>query len=205
MKRPALLLLLLPLLLSGPLHGEGLPVDENGRPLIPHTALTLSTSQKEELEALGTVTLSDTQWAAMRKVSPGTPKRLVSVLPFNYNDCACGERWDAILLKDGGIAVPHRALDADSLQYMIGDLGELRLHVDSRGQFHLEGILIRYPVLLQAIEAIGVRVPGKDGKVFPASISLPPGMSRTDPVFAERVSTVERLFTAKGWNGYSGL
>ena len=55
---------------------DGLPKDEQDRLAVPHTLVTLSPSQVEEMEALDSVTLTREQWAGLRKVSPNTPKRI---------------------------------------------------------------------------------------------------------------------------------
>lgn len=183
---------------------DGLPKDENDNLTVKHTLLTLSPSQEEEMEALNSVTLTKEQWATLRKVSPGTPKRLEGILPITWNDClCCAGPVAAVRMKDGKLAVFYDSLEAKSLAYKFQKPGKLTLMVDHRGQFHLDGILVHYKVLLEAIRVSEpVKPPKKDdyeGGV--AEVKVPPGMSEKDPVFENRISTVYAELTAKGWKG----
>lgn len=182
---------------------DGLPKDENDNLTVPHTLLTLSPSQVEEMEALNSVTLTKEQWAGLRKVSPGTPKRLEGILPITWNDClCCAGPVAAVRMKDGKLAVWHESQDAKSLAYKFLQSGKLTLMVDRRGQFHLDGALVRYQVLLEAIRAsTPVKLPKKgDYESGRAEVKVPPGMNLQDAVFEDRIRTVYAELATKGWN-----
>ena len=171
---------------------------------MPTTLLTLNASQVEEMEALNTVTLTKEQWARMRNVSPNTPKRLQGVLPITWNDCLCGVgRVDGVLMQDGRLAVMHRQQSAKGLRHRIRPGQGLVLQVDHRGQFHLDGILVHYEVLLEAIRS-SKPLTEEERQVSwksAAKVQVPPALSPTDPVFEDRIVTVCRELAAKGWNG----
>ena len=183
---------------------DGLPKDEQDRLTVPHTLVTLSPSQVEEMEALDSVTLTREQWAGLRKVSPNTPKRIEGLLPITWNDClCCAGPVGGVLMKDGKLAIWHESQDAKLLARRIGHSQKLSFKIDHRGQFHLDGVLVRYNLLLEAIRASDpVKVvkgaPYEHGQ---AAVEVPPAMQATDPVFKDRILTVYRDLAAKGWNG----
>ena len=82
-------------------------------------------------------------------------------------------------------------------------LAKTPFKIDHRGQLHLDGVLVRYNLLLEAIRASDpVKVvkgaPYEHGQ---AAVEVPPAMQATDPAFKDRVLTVYRELAAKGWNG----
>lgn len=187
---------LLPFLLVVDAFSEGLPLDEARQKVTaPHSLVSLNSSQLEELEAMGTVTFSDTQWRELRKVSPGTPKRISGVLPITWNDCTCGEAVEGIRMGDGRIAVLHTDLEVKRLLAEWRYRKEVLLRVDARGQFHLDGVRLRYPLLLEVLR----KSEPVEGGV--AVLKVPVSMSLKDPVFEDRLKVVYTLLAEKGWNG----
>lgn len=193
---------ILALLLSAVSFGEGIPV-ENGKLTVPHTIITPNASQVEEMTVLDSVTLTKEQWAELRKVSPNTPKRLVGIVPVTYNDCTCDMEVGAILMKDGKIGVIHQEQTAPSLVWCFDQKKRLDFELDERGQFYFEGILVRYPVLLETIRKSKPLTKERAPNAWEggAYISVPQGMSQTDAVFAGRLKEVFGELAAKGWNG----
>jgi hypothetical protein len=182
---------------------DGLPKDENDNLTVPHTFVAMTPSQVEEMEVLDSVTLTKEQWAEIRKVSPNTPKRLQGILPITWNDCLCCVRCEAVRMKDGKLAIFHEEQNAQALKYRINPARKLRLMVDRRGQFHLDGILVHYKVLIAAIRASDPVKPGArnlDDSGL-AEIDTPAGMDHDDPVFFERLTSIHTELAAKGWNG----
>lgn len=192
----------LALFLTAVSFGDGIPA-ENGKLTVPHTIITPNVSQVEEMTVLNTLTLTKEQWLELRKVSPNTPKRLVGIVPVTHNDCTCGMEVGAIRMKDGKVGVIHEEQTAGSLAWRFDQKNRLDLAVDERGQFYFEGILVRYPVLLETIRKskpmTKERAPnGWEGGAY---ISVPPGMSHTDAVFAGRLKEIFGELAGKGWNG----
>jgi len=195
-------LILTMLTLSAACLADGLPKDENGNLTVPHTLVTPNASQIEEIETLDSITLTEKQWAELRKVSPSTPKRLEGIVPITWNDCLCETPCGAVRMKDGKIAVWHETQDAKSLSYRINPARKLTLMVDHRGQFHLNGVLVRYKVLIDAIRA-SETVKTENRDEYPAGIAevkVPPGMRADDPVFIDRLTSIHTELAAKGWN-----
>jgi hypothetical protein len=96
--------------------------------------------------------------------------------------------------------VLRQELDAVALRYQLDETAKLELRIDARGQFLMNGVLIRFPVLLEAIKASAVKKPDAHIQSFVAWISQPPGMKYDDPVLLERLRTIHRELAAKGWN-----
>ncbi|WP_367874528.1 hypothetical protein [Luteolibacter sp. Populi] len=192
---------ILALLLSGISFGEGIPV-EDGKLTVAHTIITPNASQVEEMTVLDSVTLTKEQWAELRKVSPNSPKRLTGIVPVTYNDCTCDMDVGAVLMKDGKIGVIHEEQTARSLAWRFDQKNRLDLKVDERGQFYFEGILVRFPVLLETIRTskplTKERAPNPwEGGAY---ISVPQGMSQMDAVFGGRLKELFGELASKGWN-----
>lgn len=190
------------LALSAVCHADGLPKNEKGELTVKHTLIEPNPSQVEEMEVLNSVTLTKEQWAEVRKVSPNTPKRLQGIIPITWNDCLCEERCEAVRMLDGKLAIFHDDQTVQTINYRISPGRLLTLMVDRRGQFHIDGILVRYKVLIDSIRASG-RVQPEDRKTYEggtAVVKVPPGMSVEDPVFEDRISNIYVELAAKGWN-----
>lgn len=187
--------------LSHSLRADGLPLNEDGSISVPHTMLTLNDSQAEELEALQSVTLTKTQWAELRKVSPATPKRIVGILPSTWGDCLCftPDGFGGILMKDGKLAILHDTISTDQLRDTLQQQRSHVLRVDSRGQFHREGVLIRFNTLQAAIEALPKVKEVEGEEVWRVRISAPPGKDDNAPIFDGRIQKVKAQFAQKGW------
>jgi hypothetical protein len=184
-------------------HADGLPKNEKGELTVKHTLIDLNPSQVEEMEVLNSVTLTKEQWAEVRKVSPNTPKRLQGIIPITWNDCLCEERCEAVRMLDGKLAVFLDDQTVQTIHHHIYPGRPLNLQVDRRGQFHLDGILVRYHILIDAIRASEAVGPEhrQDPMGGTAEVKAPPGMSLDDPVFEERITSVYVELAAKGWNG----
>lgn len=199
--RHLLAVFLLPVLVTSS-FADGLPVDEKGNITIPYTTISLNASQQEELEALDSITLTPDQWSKLRKISPNTPKRIMGILPITWNDCTCLSPFSAIKMSDGSIAILHEEQTPNSLAWRILPGKHLTIRIDRRGQCYLDGILVRFPILIEAIQA-SKPVPN-DESVDPwntmAEVKSPPGMKLDDPVFEDRVLKLYTELAAKNWN-----
>lgn len=195
----------LSLVLSALCHADGLPKNEIGELTAKHMLIEPNPSQVEEMEVLNSVTLTKEQWAEVRKVSPNTPKRLQGIIPITWNDCLCEERCEAVRMLDGKLAIFLEDQSVQTISFRINPFGSLVLQVDHRGQFHLNGILVKYKTLIDAIRASEPVKPEhrKDYVGGTAKLDVPPGMNVEDPVFEDRITSVYVELAAKGWNNGS--
>jgi len=196
-----LLPILLTLAFPASLSAEGIPVDpDTGKIIVPHTIIDLTADQQQELEALGTVTLTSGQWAKLRKSSPATPLRFDSIVPIDSKDCTCGPPLDAyaIAFDRTRIAVLQNELHAEDIaEELQADYRHDPLHVDHRGQFHYLGYLIPFPLLLEAVSKPVRLVDGKPPQW--RGVSLPPGLDRENPAIRARLTQLETAATEAGW------
>lgn len=183
----------------------GIP-QKDGRLTIPHTLIDLNESQVAEMETLDTVTLTSAQWQMIRKVSPGTPKRLVGILPITWDDCLCciDGGVGAILTADGRLAVWHEKLNVSNLGAILNKGRHLVIHMDGRGQCYHKGVLVPFDEMIAAIRASRPVSPKQKKVEFgdDATIKIPPGRSPKEPVFAERLKQLQTELASKGWRCY---
>lgn len=196
------------LLITLPIFAEGIPLDEEGNLTLPHTVVRLNASQIEEAETLDSVTLTKEQWARLRKVSQQTPKRLNGLIPIDWNDCTCGVGYAAIQLSRQTIAVPHSEQTPRRISLTLRNKRHLKIHVDSRAQFYLDGVLIHYERLKHGLKAMESFEPSpqQENHYHPegtARLILPFGMSPDDAVFENRLLEIYSILARKGWNGGS--
>jgi hypothetical protein len=172
---------------------EGIPVNrETGKVTVGHTVVSLSPEQVEETQTLGTFTLTPEQWSKVRAKSPQCPKRFDNIVPVTWNDCACGlEDGYVIALSRDRVAVLHsgkNAVSLESLRYELFQNSHIRLRMNERGEFHLNGKLIPFPTLLKALAA-----PPDDPKRNEDRyllVELPTGEKPTDDVFESRLRKI---------------
>jgi len=190
---------------------DGIPVNrKTGAVEVPHTVVTLTAEQIEETQTLGTFTLTPDQWKGIRAKSPQCPKRFNTILPVTWNDCTCGvDDKYVIALSRERIAVLHDADPGASLRAVRYELLKDRrittLRMNERGEFHLGGILVPFPTLLEAFasppEGVKRNEQGKllvtvseDGSVYTCipglAVELPMGSKPSDAVFASRLRQI---------------
>ena len=100
--------LLLLLFLSSLLNADGLSFNKTRTHLFgKYSTLLLTNSQKFEVERTRTVTLTDSQFNALRKIGESCPRQL-EVLTSRYDSCTCGMQAFAVWLAPGRLEVPHR-------------------------------------------------------------------------------------------------
>lgn len=173
---------------------DGIPVDRKTKRIRgDHTLLKISKNQIEEIEAIGTLTLTDLQWQQLRKIGPNCPKRFENVLPITWNDCTCDVSPYVIQISRDSIAVLHNQIHGDAgtkLKYFLeGSPDWISLSVDHRGQFYFKGILIPFENLLSTISTS--RIMESDSKfekrrfIF---IHKPVGMSEKSPQLEGRLN-----------------
>jgi hypothetical protein len=190
-------LLVLPMSVS---RAEGPPVDVKTRSMtVPHEIFTLTASQREEIEALGTLTLDSAQWERLRKFYPEMPKRIESVLPVTYNDCTCDIGVYAVQLAPDKVAVSHaQYAEEASLETVLGAGKELFLRVDRRGQFYCKGALVPFQRLLDAVRASKGH-PSAEGDGSWLLVDFPLDVTRTSKEVASRVKLLEEAGAGAGW------
>lgn len=133
-------------------HADGIPVDrDTGKITVPYTEVALDADQIEELDCLGTVTLTKSQWANLRKVAPHVPKRIETVVPLDYDDCTCDIGYYCIATTPGRVAVLHGdAVPFDAaLAFEYED--EVLIRVDAGGHFFYKGHMLEYAKLTEAL------------------------------------------------------
>jgi hypothetical protein len=197
------------ILLSGlsPLaYGDGgIPVDRTTKEVtVPHETLTLSESQIEEIESLGTLTLSSEQWQQLRAISPNCPMRIEEILPVTYRDCGCAQIgvFYGIQLSPNRVAVTHSEIaggsDGSNVRGAIESGKDLILRMDTRGQFYYGGALIHFEDLVKLIaDSEKTDSPRMLGVVRPV------GVKRDSPVAKERLDALYNAAAAKGWEEWN--
>lgn len=145
---------------------EGLHI-ENGKLLESHTTITLTDGQAEEIDALGTLTLTSDQWARLREKYPACPKRFDLIVPITENTCTCGLTDIIVRFSRNKAAVLDRGIDAEALgelrsmfkgelmtlgsRWNRSSMHEMQLRMDERGQFYFSGMLLPFEVLLEVV------------------------------------------------------
>ena len=200
-------------------HPDGIPLDRRtGRIIGPHTIITLAESQSEEIETLGTLTLTSEQWRQLRAIGPRCPKRFDAVLPITYRD-PTPEGWGlyAIQLSRSEVAVDHDVITKPADWEFESEVTKSQwdyvdLYVDRRGQFYSKGVLIPFPRILELFRASSGHLPprpdrpGKDGLSIPElerrrelSITLPVGLSRESAALKTRLGELYKIAKTAGW------
>lgn len=208
MKTRTLSLLLL--LVPGLLFGAGLSLNETrtkfeGR----HYLVKLSEDQLEEVTVVGSLTLTRTQWEEVRKLSPGTPKRIDTIFPSTHNDCMCEmeEETYGVWFKDGTLAVvygdhtvPFEKLDTETKTNLTKDLN---FRMDERGQFYHEGKLVPYPEVKARVAYLRALPVDKEGEGSGfLQIEIPPTCKATDPALAGRLKELQTIAKTVGHGFY---
>jgi hypothetical protein len=184
--------------------GDGIPVDRGTRKVtVPHTVLSLTASQAEEVEILNTLTLTDEQWKQLRAVGPLCPKRFTTILPVDYDDCTCGVSCYVIQLSRTEVAVPHYEINGEAPGQLYEDLmhgSRLGLRVDGRGQFYFEGVLIAFPRLIETLKKSNGKISnGNEVVQRPFYVQMPLGVHRNSAVTKSRLDTLYATAKAAGW------
>ncbi len=157
------ILFILLILCAATVSADGLAV-KDGKLVDDHTVIELSESQAEEVEVLGTVTLTDVQWRNLREVSPSCPKRFTKLLSIDHNDCTCGMSEYLVILSGRRAALLHGLLEdeqSDDLKMVFTKkrpdvygtrwdnyfAPNLEVRIDSKGLFYLAGLEIPFDKL----------------------------------------------------------
>lgn len=190
--------------LCGVVLADGIPVNrETRRVSVPHTVIKLSTSQSEEIETLGTLTLSPDQWRHLRTIGRSCPKRIQNILPVTWADCTCDLSPYGIQLSRGEVAITHSQISdvvpAD-LEVEIEQGSGIWLRVDSRGQFYHNGVLVPFPHLVRLIAASAGKIPqGSASQERYMGIELPVNLRRDSDVLKTRLDTLNQTAKSAGW------
>ena len=191
---------------------DGPPVDRETREVsVPHTLIDLNPSQIEEFETLETVTFLPEQWAALRQNASSCPKRLVSIIPWNLEDCTCGliGTTYGIALSPTRVALVHGQWSKEALAWQMVECDFAEFWIDHLGQFYHEGALVPYRLLLEAVpEAAKLleKRPDLRAKLREAerekpflAVRLPVDRDRADPALKHRIDELYRVAEASGW------
>ncbi len=180
---------------------------QTGEIKVTHTLLSLTPAQVDETQTLGTLTLSDEQWREVRAKSPQCPKRLDRIVPASLAvQVAPGDGATVIELSRDSMAVLHAGEDSptvDAIREMLFRDAITSLRVNERGMFHLDGMVIPFPTLVNALAAgPGDAKRDDEGKLIIhtmhngvdtsasrwMAVKLPPGADPADPVYQSRLS-----------------
>jgi hypothetical protein len=204
------ILSILPLLSSGLLFAEGLPLNEARTKYEgPHQLVKLNADQLEEVTVARTLTLTREQWQEARAHAPGTPKRIDTILPCTYNDCTCGMEASVfgVWFKDGTVAIvsyeerkSFAQLDEDQKKEIAT---QIHLNMDERGQFYESGKLVPY----EEVKArVGYACPPKakdDHSGDPSiGIEIPPASKASDAALAGRLAELQKIAKSVGRDFY---
>jgi len=149
-KSLALLLGLLPPLV----WADGIPVNrKTGKVIVPHTIISLTAEQEQEVIALGTLTLTQEQWQQRREKDSNAPIR-ATAFPITYDDCMCGQVGSyVVVLSDTKAAL----FPSDKYQYLIDDsiplVIEEGVRMDRQGEFFCFGMPCPFATVLEAFSA----------------------------------------------------
>jgi hypothetical protein len=189
---------------------DGIPVDhETGQVIVPHTILSLTAEQIDEIQTLDTFTLAPEQWRQMRAKMPQCPKRFHNVIPVTWRDCLCcvgnGGPYVIALSRDR-IAVLHEIeseLSVESIRYELFFDAHTTLRMNERGEFVSCGKLVPFQTLLNAFASPPDKAKrNNEGKLVVARTSsygeeyfltrslyveLPVGAKPTDAVYHTRL------------------
>lgn len=189
---------------------DGIPVDhETGQVIVPHTILSLTAEQIDEIQTLDTFTLAPEQWRQMRANMPQCPKRFHNVIPVTWRDCLCCVGHDGpyvIALTRDRIAVLHEIeseLSVESIRYELFFDAHTTLRMNERGEFVSCGKLVPFQTLLKAFASPPDKAKrNNEGKLVVArtssygeeyfvsrslSVALPVGAKPTDAVYESRL------------------
>jgi len=191
---------------SGPACADGIPFDvKTGKVTTAHVMIELSDSQREEIIALGSITLDSAQWADSRKLNPAVPKRIEMVFPRDWADCSCGAEnvAYAIHTEPGRAAIIADFMEGDPaslLKERLGESGGAFLSVDPRGQFYHEGRLVPFAMLLKALE---IQAKPAKNQVAPPdpciSIDIPFELEPSSAVLKPRLDEASAVAAKAGW------
>jgi hypothetical protein len=183
-----------------------MPIDpKTGSVTVDHVLLDLSVSQVQELDVLGTLTLTPEQWSKLQEIDPLCPKRLDTVLSPSFHDSgdALLETLYAIRTARAHVAVTKADLQADErdeltrLKDGLAKGEDLVLWMNADGEFHRGGRHLEFSMLLKLIAA------SAEGRTSPAGsvvIHWPGDVSRDAKVPRERCNALI-LAAKKAWIG----
>lgn len=184
---------------------DGIPVDEKGNATVPHSIINLSKDQIDEIESLRTLTLTSAQFDAIRKVSPGTPRRFPAVLSTDYDSCTCEVPVYCIRKGINQAIVLHEELAVDSLRWRMGESANtyVSLLADSKGEFYYGGVLIPFSVLLDALKKGPLRSSIPKSSTQPEEkrlyVYLPLGVDPLPAALKHRLDQIDKAASKTGW------
>jgi hypothetical protein len=182
---------------------DGIPIDrKTGRINEPYTAIKITESQVEEIETLGTLTLTNIQWKQLRAIGGNCPKRFQNVLPITWNDCTCDMSPYAIQLSRDSVAIIHSEIKGDlglELQSFLMESSEyISLSVDHRGQFYYKGFLIPFDKLVNIIETATIKKSNNSNDDRYLFIFRPLGMTIKSPQLERRINKLHEVAKKAG-------
>jgi hypothetical protein len=213
-----LLVLLLSAIISV-CFSDGIPV-HNGKITVPHTIIDLTKSQQEEVAVLGTLTLTDTQWALLRKKGPACPKRFDVVFPIDYDDCTCADPIYVVRLSSNKAAILNSDIQRAELdelivllkngmvpmgsQWLSDKVDTSTFQIGTEGEFYIRGILIPYADLLNIVSTPRRLYYNQAAKSTSATLSLKlaPGANAESPAIRERCTKLQEAARKGHWEIY---
>ena len=95
-------------------EGEVFPFDrEQGRMIVLHERLDLTSSQRREAATRRRITLTPSQRERLTSACPAFPKAIKEILPYNWGDCTClvGHPYAILLPGGSSAAIPNDEFD----------------------------------------------------------------------------------------------
>ena len=143
---------------------------------VERQTLTLDRSQQEEIETLGSLTLTHEQWKALREIDPSSPKRFNSVMHAEHQDCKCCYMNGFKIVQTHPDKVVIERYWGDGLNHALLllegriDKGCLDLYFDSNGNLFHRGRMIPFEQIDDALKR-KPRIRNVGGRVSPMSPS----------------------------------
>lgn len=188
-------------------RADGIPVDHKTDIVtVPHTIVRLNSEQIEELQALGTLTFTSSQWKQLRKKAPGIPKRYDNVLPVNYEGCTCGMNDYCIALSRDRIAILTREESAEEQREYVPYVAyeeQIILLADEHGSLFYVGHAVTMNSLCEALKSKpDSSVAGKNRSVI---IQTAPMAAPQASAFQPVASKIRDCAEVNGWKCYADI
>ena len=191
-------------LISTQILGDGIPVNKKGEILVPHIKLNLLDFQIEELEILGSVTLSTQQYDLLKTIGNNVPKRFNTILSINYDDCTCGIGLYAIQTASDSIAIINKLLQRDpksELQFKVCELQEdVNFYVDSESHINFNGITLSDEQIVEVFQYFSKIKEDLEVRKHKYAIFNYSFNQKRDEKLEERINKISTSIKSAGWS-----
>lgn len=179
---------------------DGIPVNAEHKITVPHSVIDLSDDQIDEIESLGTLTLTSAQFEKLRKLSPGISRRYTHVLSLEHIGCTCFDYPFCLRMDEKHAAIIHEEFDLDRIRWKMGESSFINIYADSKGGFYLNGVAIPLPMLLQSID-LGPKKhsPDLQPKEMRLAVILPAAINKIPKKLHDTLKQIEMHAIKHGW------